>query len=72
MPAQELAEQQATTSEIVLYQTEDGRSRIEVRLKDNAVWLSQRLLSELYQVSVPNINRILAMAARMMVFRGDR
>lgn len=45
-----------TSSEIVFYQGEDGRSRIQVRLDGGTVWLSQRLLAELYQVSVPTIN----------------
>lgn len=44
------------SSEIVLYQGEDGRSRIQVRLDGGTVWLTQRLLAELYQVSVPTIN----------------
>jgi hypothetical protein len=41
---------------IIFYQTEDGKSRIQVRLQDGTVWLNQRLLAELYQVSVPTIN----------------
>jgi hypothetical protein len=44
------------SSEIVFYQEEDGRSRIQVRLDGGTVWLTQRLLGELYQVSVPTIN----------------
>jgi hypothetical protein len=43
-------------SEIVLYQTEDEQTRIEVRLDGGTVWLSQRMLSDLYQVTVPTIN----------------
>jgi hypothetical protein len=46
----------ATSSEIVFYQGEDGRSRIQVRLDGGTVWLTQRLLAELYQVTVPTIN----------------
>jgi hypothetical protein len=45
-----------TASEIVFYQGEDGRSRIQVRLDGGTVWLTQRLLADLYQVSVPTIN----------------
>lgn len=45
-----------TSSEIVFYQGEDGRSRIQVRLDGGTVWLPQRLLAELFQVSVPTIN----------------
>lgn len=44
------------TSEIVFYQDEDGRSRIQVRLDGGTVWLTQRLLAELYQVAVPTVH----------------
>jgi hypothetical protein len=50
-----LPERRATGSEIVFYQTEDGRSRIEVRLEDNTVWLTQRLMAELFQTTPQNI-----------------
>ena len=43
-------------SEIVLYQTEDGRNRIEVRLENETVWLSQAQMAELFETTVPNIN----------------
>src|SRR5208283_4011464 len=43
-------------SEIVLYQTEDGQSRIAVRLEGDTVWLTQRQLAELFQVAVPTVN----------------
>jgi hypothetical protein len=43
-------------SGILLYQTEDGKQRIEVRLEDETVWLSQRLLSELFQKDIRTIN----------------
>ena len=42
-------------SELILYQTEDGKIRIEVRLQDESVWLSQRLMAELFQTSPQNI-----------------
>lgn len=44
-------------SEIILYQTELGRTKIEVRLDDDTVWLSQKMLSELYQTTPQNITR---------------
>lgn len=43
-------------SQIVIYQGEDGRSRIQVRVEAGTVWLSQRLLADLYQVGVNTIN----------------
>jgi hypothetical protein len=43
-------------SRLILYQTNDQATRIEVRLEEGTVWLSQAQLAELYQTSVPNIN----------------
>lgn len=43
-------------SEIVLYQTEDGRNRVEVRLEDESVWLTQNLTAELYQTTQQNVS----------------
>ena len=51
-----LLEKSATSSQIILYQTEDGHSRIEVRLENETVWLSQKLLAELFQKDVRTIN----------------
>lgn len=45
-----------SASEIVFYQTEDGQSRIQVRLEGGTVWLSQRLLAELFQKDVRTVN----------------
>jgi len=46
----------APKSEFLFYQTEDGKSRIEVKFEGDTVWLSQKLIAELYQVSIPTIN----------------
>lgn len=43
-------------SEILIYQSEDGKSRIQVHLEDNTVWLTQALMAELFQTSIPNIS----------------
>jgi hypothetical protein len=43
-------------SEILIYQTEDGRTRIDVRLVDETVWLNQKLLADLFQKDVRTIN----------------
>jgi len=43
-------------SEILIYQTEGGRTRIDVRLEDETVWLSQKLMAELFQKDVRTIN----------------
>ncbi len=38
------------TSQFLIYQTKDGKTRLEVRLEDETVWLSQKLMAELFQV----------------------
>src|SRR6266850_6084382 len=45
--------------EIVLYQTEDGQTRVECRFADETLWLSQALIAELFQVTVPTVNEYL-------------
>lgn len=42
--------------ELILYQTEDGKTRLEVRLQDETVWLSQKLMTELFQTTKQNIS----------------
>ncbi len=42
--------------EIILYQTEDGRTRVECRFADETLWLSQALIAELFQITVPTVN----------------
>src|SRR5208283_4171239 len=43
-------------SEIILYQTEDGRARIECRFEGESIWLTQKLMAELFQKDVRTIN----------------
>jgi hypothetical protein len=43
-------------SEIIIYQTADGNTRIEVRLENESVWLSQSQMTTLYQASKQNIS----------------
>jgi hypothetical protein len=43
-------------SQIIIYQTESGKTKIDVRFQDETVWLSQKLMAELFQTSIPNIN----------------
>ncbi|MFQ5629885.1 MAG: virulence RhuM family protein [bacterium] len=41
--------------EILLYQTEDGQTRLEVRLEDESVWLTQAAIAELFQTTPQNV-----------------
>jgi len=42
--------------EVLVYQTDEGRVKLDVRLEDETVWLSQKLLAELFQKDVRTIN----------------
>ena len=42
-------------NQIVIYQTEDGLTKIEVRLENDSVWLSQQQMADLYQTSRTNV-----------------
>ncbi len=43
--------------ELLMYQTTDAATPIHVLLKGETVWLTQRLIAELYGTSIPNINQ---------------
>jgi len=42
--------------EFLVYETEDGKTRVECRFEDDTLWLSQALIGDLFQVSVPTVN----------------
>lgn len=42
-------------SDLIFYTTEDGRSQIKLRAKDQTVWLSQREMAQLFDVSTDNV-----------------
>ena len=43
-------------SQIIIYTTETGETKLEVRLENETVWLTQKLMAELFQTTIPNIN----------------
>lgn len=40
----------------LMYQTEDGETKISVRLEEETVWMTQKAISELFQKSIKTIN----------------
>ena len=42
-------------NDLILYTTEDGRSQIKLRANDQTVWLSQREMAQLFDVSTDNV-----------------
>jgi hypothetical protein len=51
-----MSDQPAPNSEFILYQTEDGRTRIQCRFENETVWLTQKLMAELFGKDVRTIN----------------
>jgi hypothetical protein len=43
-------------SELIIYQSDDGKARVQCRTIDGSLWLTQLQLAELYGVTVANIN----------------
>jgi hypothetical protein len=51
-----MSDEPSPNSEIIIYQTEDGRTRIQCRFEDETVWLTQALLAELFEIGVNTVN----------------
>ena len=51
-----MSDESLPQSEIILDQTEDGQTRVQVRLEQETVWLTQKLMAELFQTSIPNVS----------------
>ena len=43
------------SGDIIIYQTEDGLTKIDVKIENETVWLSQQQMSELFGTSRTNI-----------------
>jgi hypothetical protein len=43
-------------SELIIYQTEDGQTKLEVQLENETVWLSQNQMAELFDTSKKNVS----------------
>ena len=50
---------QMDNSQIIMYQTEDGLTKIEVTLANETVWLSQNQMAELFQRDKSTISRFI-------------
>ena len=53
---QEITQNNAV-SDFLLYTTPDGKVKVEIFLKDENIWLSQKKIAELFSVGVPAINK---------------
>lgn len=48
--------QEPPKGEILVYRTEDGRVKLDVRLQDETLWLTQQLMADLFQTTKQNIS----------------
>lgn len=44
-------------NEIIIYQTQDGQTKIDVRIENETVWLTQNQMAELFQTTKQNISQ---------------
>lgn len=52
----ELSPQESGKGEVLVYQTDDGRIKLDVRLEQETVWLTQQMIAELFQTTVSNVS----------------
>ncbi len=49
-------EMEQAKGQFLIYQAEDGKLKLDVRFKDESVWLTQQLMVELFQSSKQNVS----------------
>lgn len=52
-----MAETKKTFPHIIIYQTEDNQTKIEVHLENDSIWLTQAQMAELFQTTKQNIGQ---------------
>jgi hypothetical protein len=50
-----MSDEPLPNSEIILYQTEDGRTRIQCRFENGTPWLTQTQIAELFETTLQNV-----------------
>ncbi len=51
---------QTPQSQIIIYKTKDGQTKIDVRFENETVWLTQNAIAELFQTTKQNIGQHIA------------
>ena len=47
---------EANNSQLLIYQTEDGRIKLDVRFEGETVWLTQPMIADLFETTIPNVS----------------
>ncbi len=50
-------QKQNSTTEFLIYRTDDGEVKLDVRLEDETIWLTQQMMAELFQTTKQNIGQ---------------
>ncbi len=45
-----------SVGEMLIYRTDDGQIKLDVRLENETIWLTQQMIAKLFQVSIPNVS----------------
>lgn len=45
-----------TSPSLLMYQTEDGKTRLQILIEGETIWMTQAQIADLYQTSIQNIN----------------
>jgi len=46
----------SNATEFLIYKTDDGQVKLDVRLEDETIWLTQQMMADLFQTTIPNIS----------------
>ncbi len=60
-----------STAEFLIFSRQAGEDGIEVRVADETVWLTQKLMAALFEVTVPTVNEHLANLLHQGEIRGE-
>jgi hypothetical protein len=63
--------QKNSTAEFLIFTAETGNPKIEVRIEGEMVWLTQKLMAELFDVTVPTINEHLRNSFEILELKED-
>ena len=56
--------------EIIIYQTEDGLRKLDVRMENETVWFTQQQMAELFQTSSTSVSALILQALSECVLNG--
>ena len=56
MSEKESADTDRMIGELLIYQTEDGNIKLQARLENETIWLTQQMMAELFQTTIPNVS----------------